>query len=433
MARETQRCRANKILRLNGGSLFYALVISVLIAMLTCSVLLAEHFSRLSIRRDIVQEELVRNAESGIALLCASENDFTEEQDIDLFGRGKDSVRLQRKTWGAFDVCIARAHSGNQLNTRIALIGNKPDPAEAFALWLADMDRPLSVTGQTRLRGKCFLPRSGVERAYIEGSSYAGDQLVYGPTENSERFIPRCNEIRLREIEKLFASVASDHDSAVSWEMIQSSDSLAHSFLREPLIVSEQRPIRISGQFISGQVCIISSVSIFVEKTAELENVILVAPRIEIEDHTVGHFQAIARDTLMVGKETQLGYPTVLTLYTGKNSPEFSGLIIEERVEITGDVFAYAPGDDFRKHVLVSIGKDAQIHGCVYSSDQVDFKGTVLGSVTCSKFILKTNSAVYENHLMNAVIDRSKCSAGFVGSLLCPQKNGMKSVVQWLE
>ncbi|HTF05149.1 MAG TPA: hypothetical protein VK826_14070 [Bacteroidia bacterium] len=420
-------------LRLHGGSLFYALVISILIAMLTCSVLLAEHFSRLSIRRDMVNEELVRNVESGIALLCGAENDFTEEQDVDLFGRGKDSVLLQRKTWGAFDVCIARAHSGNQFNVRIALVGNKPDPADAFALWLADMDRPLSVTGNTQLRGRCYLPRSGVERAYIEGSSYCGTQLVYGPVENSERFIPPCNTLRVNEVEKLFACIATEGDSVISLETLQSLDSVSYSFCGKPLIVSEQRPIRISRQFLSGQICIISSVSIFIEKTVHLQNIILVAPRIEIEAHTEGQFQAIARDSLIVGKEILLRYPTVLALCTGKTSPEFSVLLIDEQTEITGDIFAYTTGDDFRKHATVSIGKDVQVHGSVYSSDLIDLKGTVLGSVTCSKFVLKTNSAVYENYLMNAAIDRSKCPVHFVGSLLCAQKNGIKSVVQWLE
>ena len=98
-----------------------------------------------------------------------------------------------------------------------------------------------------------------------------------------------------------------------------------------------------------------------------------------------------------------------------------------------GYVFASTSGDDFQKHVTISIEKNAVVYGSVYSTELVDLKATVIGSVTCAKFVLKTNSAVYENHLMNAVIDRTKRNEAYVGSLLSNSESGIKSVVQWLE
>ncbi len=421
-------------MKLNGGTLFYTLAISIVIAMLTCSILLAEHFTRLSLIRDIITEEVIRNAESGIALACIAEDgEYSQGKEVDLFGREKDSVFVKRKPWGAFDLCISYAHTRKVSFERVALIGCMEEPEQAFALWLADMDRPLSITGSTELRGKCFLPKSGVERAYIEGNSYQGKRLVFGETENSSRILHPYNEKRVKQIEELYHRVPSENDSIVAWSDLQLLDSSTCSFKGKTLIVSETQPIRITNQIITGQICIVSSVSIFVSSASNLESVILVAPRIEIEAKTQGQFQAFASDSLIVGKSVKLYYPTILALCAGKLAPDFAGMVIREGAKIMGDVFASTSGDDFQKHVTISIEKNAVVYGSVYSTELVDLKATVIGSVTCAKFVLKTNSAVYENHLMNAVIDRTKRNEAYVGSLLSNSESGIKSVVQWLE
>lgn len=419
--------------KVQGGSLFYALAISVIIAMITCSILLAEHFTRISLVNDITDEEVIRNAESGIILACTdNENDYSEGSDLDLFGRGKDSVFVQRKSWGAFDIFISQAHTLNTSFEKIALIGCKESPDKNYALWLADMDRPLSITGATELRGKCYLPKSGVERAYIEGNSYQGSQLVYGEMNPSSRFTPLPSKNRLSLIERLLKGETHEDDSLVSWNDMQLLDTLNRSFKDNAIVVKERLPIRIH-QNIHGQVCIISSVSIFVSNTSGLTNVLLVAPRIEIEEKTEGQFQAIARDSLIVGKDVHLDYPSALVVCADKSSPEFAGLVIQEQAKIMGDVFGYIPENDVRRHMTVSIERDAMIYGSVYCNDLVDMKATVIGSVICSKFVLKTNSAVYENHLMDAVINRSKRNEAYAGSFLCADEKSIKSVAQWLE
>lgn len=420
-------------MKLQGGSLFYALAISVIIAMLTCSILLAEHFTRISLVNDITNEEVIRNAESGIILACNNEHeDYSQGRDVDLYGRGKDSVFIQRKPWGAFDVCISRAHTRNISFEKIALVGVNESPVNSYSLWVADMDRPLSITGKTELRGKCYLPKSGIERAYIEGNSYQGSCLVYGEMATSSRFMVPPDKNRLELIAELSKGKVADDDSVVSWNDLQSADTIARSFKENALIITGNYPIRIH-QNISGQVCIISSIAIYVERSSQLNNVILVAPRIEIEDETHGQFQAFARDSLIVGKDVRLEYPSILAVCADKLSPEFAGLVMHESAKIMGDVFGSVDGDDIRRHVTISVDHDAMIYGSLYCTDLVDLKATVIGSVTCAKFILKTNSAVYENHLINAVIDCTKRNDAYISSLLRKTDGGTNSVVQWVE
>jgi hypothetical protein len=420
---------------LRGSSLFYALAIAVIMALVSTSLLLAAEYGRMRLQRDEIREEVIRNSKSGLELLMGDPSvvDYDIPTEIDLFGNGSDSVLLEKKLWGAFEIDISRAYNKSFSHERIAAVGWKPDANDHTALILADLDRPLSITGNTKLNGDCYLPKAGIQRAYIEGQSYSGDRLVYGETKKADRFLPRYNDTLVKRLKNLFEFQPGENDSVIYLQQFQQSDSISNSFLNKILYVFNEGMIIINTQKISGQVCIISRKSIRIEKNASIHNVLLIAPKIEIADEVEGDFQAFARDSLVTGEKVELHYPTVLGIIGTDKSPDFSSLIVKEKSKIFGQLFACTTANDFRKHVIISTGKESVVYGEIYSSDLVDHKGTVIGNVTCTKFELKTPSAEYENHLMNSVIDRLKRSPDFVSSALTRKKTDNKTVVQWLQ
>lgn len=418
--------------KLNGGSLFYALAVSILIGMLTGSVILAEYYHRCLLHNNLIREEVIRNAESGIIYFCTSEDmDVSETVDVDLFNRGKDSVLLQRKSWGVYDVCISTAHTGSIIAERIAMIGTYSAKENDFSLWLADMDRPVFVTGTTQINGKCYLPKAGIERAYIEGKSYSGRNLVYGTIELSERFIPHYVGERMNELEQLFTISSLESDTLVEWSSVAHGDEIVRSFSEKRLVISSDSPIHLSGQHLSGQIVLCSATSIIVDKTCTLQNIIITAPRIVIENSVEGYFQAFARDSLIVRSDVQLGYPTALGIVPVSGAIEQAALFVDRNTYIGGEIFLATDATDYKHQGSVIIQPESTIEGSVYCAGSVDLKGEVLGSVSCQKFILKTNSATYENHLMDAVIDCSQRSEFWLGSLLF-NKSETTHVIQWL-
>lgn len=420
---------------LRGGSLFYALAITVIMALVSSSLLLAAHYSRLRLQHDQIREEVIRNSKSGLELLMGDQSDidYSRPEDRDLFGHGSDSVLLEKKLWGAFEIAISHAHNKSLFHELIAAVGWKPDATDRTALILADLDRPLSVTGNTKITGDCYLPKAGIQRAYIEGNSYSGDRLVYGETKISDRFLPKYNDTLVKRIEDLFEFQPGQNDSVIYADVFQQSDSIGNSFLNPTLYVFNEGTIIINSQKISGQVCIISRKAILIGKNSSIHNALLIAPRIEIDDEVNGDFQAFARDSLICGKKVDLHYPTVLGIIGTEKSPDFASLVIGEKSKVFGQLFACNTENDFRKHVIISTAKESVVYGEIYSSDLVDHKGIVYGDVVCTKFELKTNSAEYENHLMNAVIDRPKRSPDYVSSALTRKRTDRKTVVQWLQ
>jgi hypothetical protein len=294
------------------------------------------------------------------------------------------------------------------------------------------MDRELKVCGHTELRGKCFLPKAGVERAYIEGQSYAGRELVYGPVVPSARFIPEYNRERYTLIEQLLNHSFQEGDSLLRWTDLQNEDSVRCSFAAPLCVVQENVPIEISNLFIEGQLIIQSAVSIKVHRSASLCNVILVAPHVTIDEQTTGQFQVIARDSIILKKNVTLNFPSSLCLCSGSSALQQTGIVIEEGCTISGDIFAVAATNDLLRRTAISIGKDCSIAGMVYTNGALDLKGIVAGSVTCQKLVLKTNSATYENTLLDAVIDITQFPAALPGGMGYGNTK-RKEVIQWLE
>ncbi|CAN5882452.1 hypothetical protein BH11BAC7_BH11BAC7_16640 [soil metagenome] len=419
---------------LRGGSLFYALAITIIMGLVSGSLLLSAFYTRLHLQRDQIREEVIRNSKSGLQLLLSGQAGFVydDPKETDLFGDGSDSVRLEIKSWGAFEIAVSRAHNKIFSHELIAAVGWQCDAKDQTALILADLDRPLSITGTTKLTGDCYLPKAGIQRAYIEGQSYSGTKMVYGQIKPSERFLPKYNEELVERIRKLFDFIPGQTDSTISLEEIRQEDSITNSFLNKTLYVFSSGSISLQAEIIQGNVCIISRTAILVRKNTLLKNVLLIAPFIKIEDNTEGEFQAFARDSLIVGENVHLHYPTVLGIIATAKSPDVSAILIGEKSKISGQLFACRVETDFRKHVLIVTAKESIIHGEIYCSDLLDHKGTVYGSVTCSKFKLKTASAEYENHLMNAVINRTKRSPYYIASALTRKKTDRKAVIEWL-
>jgi hypothetical protein len=419
-------------MKLQAGTLLYALAISLVIGMITTSVLINEQYNRILIQRDVIREEVTRNARSGINYLCAqqSENGNVED-DIDLYGRGKDSVQLLSRPWGIYDILIANAHTGDQQFQRIALAGSYPDAEQQYALWLGDMDRALKVCGNTELTGKCFLPKAGVERAYLEGKSYTGREMVYGSVDPSSRFVPEYNKERFTLLESLLKGELNVEDSLVFWNDLQANDTVQCSFSGPVCTVNHNSALIVSGNYLEGQICLRSSVSITVSANATLQKIVLIAPKIVVEDDVHGQFQIIARDSVIIGKNVHLSYPSAICLCAGKASPLETGIMINEGTEIDGTLFAVRTDELLQRQLLVDIQQDCIINGDIYTNDLLDLKGKVYGSVTCQKFSLTTNSARYENTLLDALINNTLYEPRPGGSVLRGAKR--KEVITWLE
>jgi hypothetical protein len=415
---------------LKAGALFYSVIISLVIAVLTGSVIMLSGLTTAAFNQSLLSQELELNANSGLNLLLSDQTIIGSEDQriIDLFGKGNDSVMLERKFWGAYEIAIVKAKRNSKEAVKIASVGYLPDTSNSYCLYVVDQDKPLAVCGNTTIKGIAFLPKAGVKRAYIEGQNYTGSSLVYGEVKNSSKILPEFNKALIERIRNLPMDLSSDN------EMIMDTDQqvIKNSFHQPAMIFRNESSVKITEGY-EGNIMIISKTLITVEADAVLKDVIIYAPKIIIKDGFEGNLQAFALDSIIVNTNVTLNYPSVLGIISNSNSKNASAIVLNEKDTVSGSIFICGKDQLLSgKSCGVFINKDAVVFGTVFSNGYADVKGSVFGSLMCRNILLNTKSSIYENHFLNAVIDGSVLSSHFVGIGLVKESD-RKGVVKWLK
>lgn len=413
---------------LKAGSLLYAIFISLIIGSIATSFVLYAHYQRVRMAQYEGRVEAIQRVHSAMNLLrTQAVEDFDPEKNY-LFSREESPIQLQLEHWGGFYLATAKTNFRQAVFQESALLGyQNKDP---FALYLVDNNQPLSLCGDARLIGNSFLPKRGLKRAYIEGKSYSGKELITGTNTTSSNRIPELNEPLKDYLARiLFRGIPKEADKVVSFYDVASEGVLnvQQAFQDSTLCLYARESIYLYDGELKGRIIVKSEESIYVEGTVVTEDVLLVAPRIEIATGFKGSVHLIASDTVIIGALSELYYPSSILL---EAETERSAILIQESVKIAGDVVLNGTDNYVNKGIL-SIKEGAELTGNVYSFDKVELRGKIKGSVTCEKFMLKTTSSVYENHLLDGVINAQEMPQEYLG-IEMKTTNKTRGIAKWL-
>jgi hypothetical protein len=415
---------------IKANALYIVIVITLVIGILCSSIITVSYYQRLHVQHNHLIKRIHDNAKSGINLLLADvqENTGSESVIVDLYGEERDSVMLTKSHWGVFDIANVKAFANGKSTTKSIIYGYKLGTESNLALYLADQNQQLALAGKTLLKGICFLPESGVKRAYIEGENFTGTDLIDGQIQKSKPILPALN----KSLTDYLSSLVSDNNFGQCTELtIDEKDTISNSFSEKTILVNCNSVRNISKKNFEGNVILYSSTVIEIDSSNKLSDVIIVAPSVVFKNYFTGSIQAFCTDSMYVEEGCKLNYPSSLGLIKKDFKTQQPFIRIKEKSTVAGIVFSFVDVQDLLK-TRIAIDRDALVEGQVYSDGFVDLKGIVLGTVWTNKFILKTPSSIYENHLLNATIDRSKLSDFFVGSSLIGSTSN-KQIVKWLE
>lgn len=409
--------------RVNAGILSLVLVIGLVTALLITSLITLAGYYRTLYLSSSGEDRLLQNAQSGIAYLMASES-AQDSIATDLYDKGVDSVWLQKKPWGAYNVLLSTARSRKRTISDIVLQGHFPDGSGLAALYLSDENRPLSLSGNSRINGDIFLPKAGVRTSQIEGRSFTGNTLTNGNRGESNSSMLPLNE----SVFKPCQYVAEQGIPSVYRyiELNTLPDSLHRSFMLPTLLFEDSRDLNIR-QNLSGNIILRSLGTLRFAADSHIEDLVAFAKNVIIEEGFRGKVQIFATDTIIIERNCLLAYPSVLAVNT---THEGSLIHIGENARIEGIVLSTGNGNSSDR--LINIQRSAKIYGHVYADGLISLTGSVYGHLACRKFVLSTPSAVYENNLLDAEIDSEKLPQAYVGAALWWSSN-KKGIVKWLK
>lgn len=406
---------------LKAGALYFAIVIAFFIAVISASLIMLVAHYRNSYLKDIRHQRLLEQLDSGVAYVLSQNSSFGETT-LDLFGRGTDSLFIQRSLWGIYELAQLTASVQQDTLRQTFLIGKQQD---SLALYLSDEDRPLSISGATRITGNVALPKSGLRQAYAEGKPYNGSQLVYqGKMGDSERTLPALDEEVLKKLLLGFVATREKQLSEINNSKVP--------FEAPAKLYYVGREAQLENVSLQGKIILWSDSLINIEATAKLTDIIVFAPIIKVASGFRGTCQLFASDSLLISDRVDFAYPSALGVLRTEDSVGQPQLILGNSCNVEGVVFSYEK-ERSALQTMVALGKDTKIRGEVFCTGLLKLEKDVAinGSVACNRFIMRTQQTLYENFLIDVTFNRRARSGYYLSSVLFGKQKKNK-VLKWL-
>jgi hypothetical protein len=409
---------------LRAGALYFSIIVAFIIALICASlIMLAAHY-RGSYLKEIRMARLSRNMDSGIAYVLA-QNASAKENNIalDLFGDQTDSILIEAKHWGIFTLATVKSFVLTDTLKRSFLMGQETTN-DAVALYLSDEDRPLSVSGDTRITGNVEVPKAGLRKSYVDSRPYSGDQLVYGKIADSKRTLGGLEDMWIQEIE-----TELDFDPTKLPSLNGGDERVSFFSKAKKFNVSAMGQITTQ---LAGQVILYSDTTVKISAAAKLDNTIIYARSILVADGFKGNCQLFARDSIVIGNDVNLGYPSVLGLVSKEKMVDQAKITLGKNNRFEGIIFSYEPKRSALQ-TLIALGEQSTVQGEVYATGLIKLgkQVKVAGKVSCNRFIMQTPATLYENFLIDVILNRKARSRVYLSSAIFTGAAETQKILRW--
>src|SRR5690606_27563244 len=149
-----------------------------------------------------------------------------------------------------------------------------------------------------------------------------------------------------------------------------------------------------------------SESKIVIAERAILKDVLIIAPKVEIQDNVKGNFNVIATEEVIVGEHVDLDYPSSLIVKSEskENQEHKIGIKIGKSSTIIGQIIFIKKEFDNIFETDIFIEENSKIKGEIYCQGNLELKSNIEGSVYTKQLITRTNGTVFINHLYNVEI-----------------------------
>jgi hypothetical protein len=421
--------------KLKSGALQFTIFVAVLIALLLSGLMLYAYTFMYMKEQSKGAIENIQLSDTGIKYLLKQSEINSDTVAINYVNKENQNIKVHLSQWGIFEKAFTISQFRKKIFVKTAFIGSRVNSEESPTLFLQETQNPLTIVGNTEIKGIAYLPSQGVKPGYIAGNSYYGSQLIYGSIKKSSAILPKVNKTLMNAL--TFYIKEYKPLSQEGHLNLETNRRIVNSFKAKTKGTYSKEVIVLENKEITGNIIIKSDTLIRIKRTALLKDLILIAPIIEIEDGTLGNFQAIASQRITVGKKCKLSYPSALVLFQdNKNIPNLvsnttfdNQIFIDSGTIIKGSLYYFQTKElvDFQTQIILE--KESKIKGQVYCNGNFELRGTVSGSVYTKQFIANQAGSIFVNHIYNGVIENENIPLIFGGIVF---ENEPKTVMKWL-
>lgn len=402
-------------------ALVYALLVMLMIALSSSGLLMMAHLNGKITNMDnqILYREQLLSDGMRLFLNIESNYGYEEEIPINLYQNENSKLVFLKKKWGLYDILIIQIEDEVQ-KSKIALIG-KENPKELdLSIYLSDKHRPLILAGNTIINGNVRLPEYGVQQGFLDGNSYINKRLINGTIRNSNNYLPKIDFNRIRNMYNLtFDNI----------EYKIASNIIEHSFKEPTKVIMLEESSTLQNLELKGNILLLCKQPLRIKNNTKIEDCIIVAPTVEIENGTSGNMQIFATDTVWVGNNVTLKYPSVICVSRNDDS---TLIHIGEHTKFYGELYSiHSIQNNIGYNSNFETQTNSRLTGFCYIQGNTTLKGSIYGTIFTNYFIYKTLQSTYVNYLYNTTVDIDKRNNFFLFSNVMANPISKSKIIQW--
>lgn len=395
-------------------SLLYAIYICLIVSII-CGALLyfSNLYNQLNVYYNIQEELYIQNQ----SVLNFALGNNTQPAEIDKDEKTGIEGSFEAKPYGLLTVILAKSYISNDTISSAHFVGARN--LDKNSIYLTNSSKPLYYSGKVKLLGDNLLPSTFIESSYINNS--LNELIVEGKNSVSENELPEINP----DFKKIFLGIKSERIKLLDLE--KTKDSLYYNSFQN--ITKEITVNQNLGNIIfKGNFILRSEDSIRVKKNTILEDVILIAPKVTIEEGFRGTVQVFATKGIELEEKVTLNYPSVICVYN--EGTEESKIKIKKECTIAGAVVLFGNKIDLIDKHSIEIDEEGLLFGDLYCTGKLMIKSNVYGSVYTNRFFLKTGSTSYDNLISDIEINTTKRPDYFISIPLFNTKTTSYGVIK---
>ena len=412
--------------KIYGQALYFALLISTIAALSLVAVLLLSYTYNFFNTKSNTYVQLQKSSKE--LFLSAFSKEVALNDTIIKANSYGGEFKLYQSFYGCWKKSVLKSEKKAFKVNALGLVGTKTDRSTPN-FYLKNTNSSLILVGKTKISGNAYVPDSGVRAGIIQGDYYQGSRLIYGLKYRSQKELPKLDKKWLRYLKDL------RQGNYKEGKLVSLQKEIKNSFLNEKLVVEAFGSVTIGENILLGNIIVRSNVKITILESAEIKDVLFIAPEIEIKSNVKGRFQCIASRQIKVGKNSVLSFPSSLVVDDRDRTEES---IKEHKIDLVEGVIlegemVYLKSITKKRvsnaKAQIKVAPNSKIIGEIYNEGSIEFLGGISGSIYTNATEINAYGSKYINHLFNCTVN--KFPTGHYGGLPFEKKTDYY-LAKWL-
>lgn len=373
------------------NSIFLCLIISLL----CYGIVFLGFYDKVIRNRLEIDEILMRDHRSYVNYALADfDNLENKSEEVDLFENEVKSL-ISTRSWGIYNLLFVKTYFKADTLSKAYLLGRVNQiPEKRISLFVTDKDEIVKYSGDIEIDGKVQIPKSKLERSYVENSASNKSDLKINKKllSNSGKKLPELKPLMLDNFENYRGVIAESNPL---------QNSKANSFFDKTILVTIESSGILRDVDFKGNIRIISENPLKIDSSAKLEDVIIDAPEVVVGKGFKGSIHIIAQDRVEIMDSVQLSYPSSIIV---KHTTGESEVLLRSNSKVFADIVVISASGNSNSLNTFRMEENCQVVGSIYCEGSTELRGSITGSVYTDLLAYQTESSNYKNLLKDLSI-----------------------------